>query len=178
MRAASLLLLLLPILESTSVHASAAEKQYFYYLGELRISSATGLPIPSQVILLEKIHDPEKGVITERAITVKPDGSADDHTVTMTVKGDDFTLVDDAHSVTGTGKLFGPAWAWTYFKAQFKATNGVTIEDENFLADPSAAVARKKIMAPDGKVIMYMDVTLKTVTPETFKVLAKALIKK
>ena len=177
MRAISLLLLL-PFLASTSVYATAAEKQNFYYLGEVKISAATGQPMPSQVILLEKTHDPEKNLIIERAITIKPDGTSDDHTVTMTVKDNDFTLVDDAHSVTGTGKLFGPAWAWTYFKATFKATNGVTIEDENFLADPSAAVARKKIIAPDGKVIMYMDVTLKTVTPETFKVLSKALLKK
>ena len=170
--------LLLPVLAFTSTQATATDRQVWHYLGEVKISSASGQPMPSQVILLVKTHDPDKGVITERAITVKPDGSADDHTVTMTLKDNDFTLVDDAHSVTGSGKLFGPAWAWTYFKATFKATNGVTIEDENFLADPSAAVARKKIIAPDGKVIMYMDVTLKTITPEAFKVLSTALLKK
>ena len=111
----TLSLLIFGMLALNSVCAEAAEKQVWHYLGEVRISTASGRPIPSQVILLEKTHDPEKGV---------------------------------------------------------------TIEDENFLADPSAAVARKKIMAPDGKVIMYMDLTLKTVTPETFKVLAKALIRK
>src|SRR3954454_13924955 len=152
-----LLFLLLPVLALTSA-ANAAERQVWHYLGEVKITSASAEPVPSQVILLEKTHDPERSLITERAITVKPDGSADDPTVTMTVKENDFTLVDDAHSVTGAGKLFGPAWAWTYFRATFKATNGVNIEDENFLADPTAAVARKKIIAPDVKVIMYIDV--------------------
>jgi hypothetical protein len=176
----SLALLILAILASISAPAPApaADRQVWHYLGEVKITSATGRPMPSQVILLEKTHDPEKNLITERAITVKPDGSADEHTVTMTVHDNDFTLVDGAHSVTGAGKLFGPAWAWTYFRATFKATNGVPIEDENFLADPSVGVARKKIIGPDGKVIMYMDVTLKAVTPTTFKILSTTLLKK
>jgi hypothetical protein len=170
-------LLLLPVLALTSAAATGAERQILYYVGEAKISSASGQPMPSQVILLEKIVDPNKSVITERAIIVKADGSVEEYRVTMTIKDSDFTLVDDAKSVSGSGKFFGPAWAWTYFKASFKATNGVTIEDENFMADPSAVVARKKIIAPDGKVMMYMDITLKTVTPEMFNVLSKALLK-
>ena len=57
----------------------------------------------------------------------------------------------------GSGTLFGPAWKWTYFKGTFKTTNGIQIEDENFMADDSVGSARKKLTAPDGKVVMYMD---------------------
>jgi len=64
------------------------------------------------------------------------------------------------------------------FKATFKATNGVRIEDENFLADDTAPTARKKVVGPDGKVIMYMDTTLKAITPGTFEILRAGLMKK
>ena len=93
----TLSLLIFGVSALSSACAGAAERQVWHYLGEVRISSASGQPVPSQVILLEKTHDPEKGVISERAITVKPDGSADYHTVTMTVKGDDVTC-----SINGT----------------------------------------------------------------------------
>jgi hypothetical protein len=80
--------------------------------------------------------------------------------------------------VEGSGTLFGPAWHWTYFKATYNATNGVQIDDENFMADPEAGTARKKVTAPNGKVLMYMDMTLKAVSPQTFEILTSALLKK
>jgi hypothetical protein len=46
------------------------------------------------------------------------------------------------------------------------------------MADDSVISARKKVMAPDGKVIMYMDMSLKSVTPMTFEILKASLIKK
>ena len=160
------------------VPALAAEPERMCFIGESVMGSGDGRPMGSQVLLVEKTHDPAKGTITERAVVVKADGSSESHAMTMTVSGDTFTIADDARTITGSGKLFGPAWRWTYFCGTFKSSNGVTIEDENFLADPSVGVARKKVTAPDGKVIMYMDVTLKAVTPQTFKILSAALLKK
>jgi hypothetical protein len=97
----------------------------------------------------------------------------------MTVKDDNtFTLVDDAKTVEGTGTLFGPAWKWTYFKATFKAANGVTIDDENYMADDTAITARKKVTAPNGQVVMYMEMTVKAVSPATFEILRAGLMKK
>ena len=97
-------------------------------------------------------------------LAVKPDNS--------------FTLTDDAGKAEGSGQLFGPAWKWTYFKAKYKATNGVVIEDENFMADDSAGTARKKVTGPDGQVLSYMDMTLKGVTPKTFEILRMGLMRK
>lgn len=156
----------------------AAEPERMYFLGESVMSSESGKPMGSQVLLVEKTHDPEKGQIVERAVAVKPNGSAEQYTMTLKVTGDSFTIADDAKTITGSGKLFGPAWRWTYFRGTFKSANGVTIEDENYLADPSVGVARKKVIGPDGKVVMYMDVTLKAVTPQTFQILSAALLKK
>ena len=156
----------------------AGEVQKFYYLGDSKISSATGEARGSGVLLLEKTHDPDKGVITERAIEVKADRSVSEYIVTLKVSGSSFTITDNKGTIHGSGTLFGPAWQWTYFKAAFQSENGARIEDENFMADPSVGCARKRIYAPDGKLVMVMDVTLKAVTPQTFEVLAAALLKK
>jgi hypothetical protein len=118
-------------------------------------------------------------VIIERALVIFADGKVEESTMRMAVKEDNtFTLTDDAKKVEGTGKLFGPPWKWTYFKGTFKARNGVQIEDENFLADESAGTARKKVIGPNNHVIMYMDMTLKAITPRTFEILRAGLLKK
>jgi hypothetical protein len=157
----------------------AAAPEKFYYLGEVKLSNAAGKSMGSQVILVEKTHDRDNSVILERAIVVKPDGTAEERAMRMPVKDDNtFTLTDDAKTVEGAGNLFGPAWKWTYFKATFKTTNGVTIEDENYMADESVGTARKKVTAPNGQVVMYMDMSLKAVTPATFEILRAALMKK
>src|ERR1700730_6721247 len=111
--------------------ALAAPPEKLYYLGEAKLSSATGQAMGSQVILVEKILDRDKATIIERAIVVRPDGKVEEFTMRLAVKDDNtFTLTDDAKAVEGSGKLFGPAWKWTYFKGTFKSKNGVQIEDE------------------------------------------------
>jgi hypothetical protein len=155
-----------------------AEVEKLYYLGESKLSDPSGKASGSQVILLEKVLDLDNSVFVERAIVVKPDGKAEEFTMNHKVKGNTFTLDDPKGMVKGSGTLFGPAWKWTYFKGTFEATNGARIEDENFMADPSVLVARKKISAPDGKVIGFMDITAKSITPQTFTILSASLLKK
>ena len=157
----------------------AAAPATWYYLGEAKLSSADGKPLGSQVILLEKTHDPEKATITERAVIVKPDGKAEEQTMLLTVRDDNtFTLADAAKTVEGSGALFGPAWAWTAFKGTFRHKSGVVVVDENFMADDSVITARKRVSGPDGKVLTYMDMSLKAVTPKTFEILTAGLLKK
>ncbi len=157
----------------------AAQPEKFYYLGEVKLSSPAGQPMGAQVILVEKTLDPDHSLILERAIVVEQNGSATERAMRLTVKSDNtFTLTDDAATVEGGGKLFGPPWHWTYFKGTFTAKNGVQIEDENFMADDSVGTARKKIIGPDKKVLMYMDMTLKSITPKTFEILRTGLLKK
>src|SRR5262249_2597448 len=155
-----------------------AEVQKLYYVGEAKLSDPSGKVYGSQVILLEKVLDPDNSVFVERAIVVKPDGKAEEFTMNHRVKGNTFTLDDPKGTVKGSGTLFGPAWKWTYFKGTFEATNGRRIEDENFLADPSVLVARKKISAPNGMTIGFMDITAKSITPQTFTILSMSLLKK
>src|SRR5262249_49518353 len=149
-----------------------------YYVGESKMCDPSGRPYTSQVILLEKTLDRDNKVFVERAIVVKPDGKAEEFVMNHRVTDNAFTLDDDKHTVNGSGKLFGPAWKWTYFKATYQATNGARIDDENFMTDPTVLVARKRISAPDGKEIGFMDITLKSITPQTFTILSAGLLKK
>ena len=154
------------------------DPEKFYYVGEAKLSSPTGEPRGSQAFLLEKVHDPDHQLIIERAIVVKADKTVEQYTMNLTVHDNAFDLKDTANTVAGTGTLFGPAWHWTYFRATYQMNNGVKIEDENFLADPAVCVGRKKITAPDGKVVLFMDITLNRITPGAFELLAGALLKK
>src|SRR5262245_61405086 len=156
----------------------AAPIEKLYYVGEAKLSDPSGKLYTTQVILLEKVLDPDNSLFVERAIVVKPDRTAEEFTMNHKVSGNKFTLADTKGMVTGSGTLFGPAWKWTYFKGTFEATNGARIEDENFMADPSVLVARKKISGPDGKTIGFMDITAKAITPQTFEILAPCLLKK
>lgn len=163
------------LLRGLPAHAAPIKKMY--YVGEVTLTAESGKPLGTQALLLEKTHDPDHNRIVERAIVAKPDGGVEEHTMTMQITGDHFTLTDDQNTIHGTGTLFGPAWKWTYFKATFEAANGVKIEDENFLSDPSVATARKKVTGPDGKVILYMDIPMKAITRATFESLAACLLK-
>ena len=172
-------LILLVVLALVPAVAQGEPPVKLYYVGEAKVSSADGKSMGSQVFLVQKTHDRDNSTIIERAIVVQPDGKVEEWTMRLAVKDDNtFTLTDDSGKAEGSGKLFGPAWKWTYFKATYKATNGVQIEDENFMADDSAGTARKKVTGPDGKVIMYMDMTLKGITPKTFEILKAGLMKK
>lgn len=156
----------------------AAEVQKFYYLCDVKMSSEAGKPLGESVLLLEKTHDRDKRQIIERAIEVKPGQTAREFVITLNVTGSTFTAADAKGTIRGTGTLFGPAWQWTYFKATFQSTNGVRIEDENFMTDPTVGCARKKVMSPDGKVLMFMDVSGKAVSQQAFEILADTLLKK
>jgi hypothetical protein len=150
-----------------------------YYVGEAKLSSPEGNALGSQVYLLEKTLDRDKARITERAVIVRADGKAEEWTLRFAVKEDGtFTLTEDSKRAEGSGKLFGPAWKWTYFKAAYKSTNGIQVEDENFFADESFGTARLKLTRSDGKVLMYMDISLKSITPKTYEILRAGLLKK
>jgi hypothetical protein len=157
----------------------AAPVEKLYYLGEVKLSSPSGASMGSQVIMLEKTQDRDNSVIAEKALVIRADGKVEEFTARLAVKEDGtFTYSDDAKLAEGTGALFGPAWKWTYFKGTFKAKNGIVIEDENFMADDSVGTARKKLIGPDNKVFMYMDMSLKSITPKTYEILRASLMKK
>ena len=156
----------------------AADEVKTCFIGEAKLSDASGKSMGSQALLVKKSENHEKDLIVETAIVVTSKGQVERRPMHLQVSGNTFTLKDDTGTISGEGALFGIPWQWTYWRGTFHAPNGIQIEDENFIADPSMAVARKKITGADGKVLMYMDVTLKSITSETFQILSRALLKK
>jgi hypothetical protein len=159
--------------------ALATEPVVRYYVAEAKVSSADGKPLASEVFVLKRIVDHDKSTIIEQPIIVDEKGKAVEWTIRFAVKEDGtFTLTEDSRRVEGRGKLFGPAWKWTYFKATYKATDGVEIEDENFLLDESLGVGRQKVIGKDKKVVMYRDIAGKEITPKTYEILRAGLMKR
>jgi hypothetical protein len=174
----SMRLLSVLLLCVASATALAVSPEKYFYLGEVKLSAPTGQPIGSQVILLEKTHNSDAAEIVESAIVVEAQGKTEQRTMRMVVKDDNtFSLTDEAQTIEGTGTLFGPRWKWTYFKGQWKAQGGITIEDENFMTDDAVITARKKVSDPTGRVLAYMDMSLSRITPKTFEILKAALLK-
>jgi hypothetical protein len=170
--------LALMIFVVTAGICSAADAERSYFVGEVKLSSESGQPLGSQAMLAERAYDPDHNVINERAVVIESDGTVNDYPMNMIVKGDSFTLDDPKKFVEGSGTLFGPAWHWTYFKGNYKAKNGASVDDQDFVAAPDIVVARKTVSGPDGKVVMIMDVTLKSTTKETYEILKAVLLKK
>src|SRR6266702_8608952 len=77
-----------------------------YYVGEAKVSSASGEPMGSQVYLRQKTLDRDKATITERAVIVRPGEAAEEWTIRFAVKDDNtFALSEDSGRATGSGKL-------------------------------------------------------------------------
>src|SRR5215475_10636215 len=85
----------------------------------------------STALFIEKTLDAASGTFTERAVQVSPSKKqVTDVTMTLTVKGQNFTIKDSLGTMTGTGTLQGPAWAWTFLSADYVITaNGMKIHD-------------------------------------------------
>src|SRR5262245_12169867 len=97
--------------------APAAEPERLCYLGKIKLTSAAGKPMGSQVIMLEKILDRDKLAIVEHGRVIFTGGKVEESTMRMARADNTLTLTDDAKALEGTGKLFGP----------------IQIEDENFM---------------------------------------------
>ena len=174
MRAAISVLNLLLVAAS----ARATEPQVRYYVGEAKRSSDDGKSLGSEVFLAKRTVDRDQSTITEQPIIVDENGKVTEWTIRFTVKEDGtFTIEDDTKRMKGTGKLFGPAWKWTYFKATYKVGDEVEIQDENFLSDESCGSARQRFTWK-GKGTSYRDLTLKEITPKTYEILRAGLMKK
>jgi hypothetical protein len=163
------------------IASSAEPPQKFYLLGDEKFTTAKGEPIPSlsTALLIEKTLDAAAGTFTERAVQVSPSKKqVIDVTMTLTVKGQNFTIKDNLGTMTGNGTLQGPAWAWTFLSGDYViAANGMKIHDEDYMADQNNIAYRKTYYSPaDGKtVVMYSDASLKSITKETFDILVQAL---
>jgi hypothetical protein len=59
----------------------AAPIEKLYYVGESKLTDPSSKPYTTQVILLEKVLDPDNSQFVERAIVVKADRSAEEFTM-------------------------------------------------------------------------------------------------
>jgi len=149
--------------------------QHFYYLGTETLSGPDGIAYSVFPILVEKVHNPVKSEIIERAIEIKP-GGVTDYLVRLVVQGSEFTASNEQKTISGCGKLVGLPWQWTYLKATFQSTTGHRIDDENFMSDPKVLVARKVVYDGRGKIVQYIDVTVTAIEETLFRGLLQVIL--
>ena len=154
---------------------SAAAPGSTYYLGEQTLSDPQGKTLSVEALFVERREDRAAGLIVERARAVQPKKCLDDHTATLHVTGNHFTMTEDTGTTTGRGDFFGPAWQWHSFRATFTHSSGVRIEDVNYMMDPSVLVAHKTIYAANGKEILQMHDSVHQISEALYRSLTSAL---
>ena len=108
-------------------------------------------------------------------------------TVSVTLSGPQLTLLETGYVLDYAGhgsadgrpaelvtvdRPDGTLHQWTY--AEFEAHANKVANALRSLG----VTARKKVIGPDNKVIMYMETTVKSITPKTFDILRAGLMKK
>ena len=135
-----------------AIPADLPPKSVVYYFGEPQMTNLLSGETTSQKVLLQRVTDPAMGYILE-------DGYAEDLGSTqcrhvpvyiVLAKNGAVTLTDVIDgsakpSFQGTGQVMGDAWSWNYLKFSMTlSSNGMRIEDSNFLFPDQTLVARKQ----------------------------------
>lgn len=158
--------------------ADAPASRKLFYSGEARVFNLYTGQTATQAILLEKILDPQAGLITELACYQEKGKPPQLSAVYMLVSGSSVTVSDvlapdKPGKLTGTGQLSGPAWNWNFLELSMNL-NGVSIKDVNF-AVKDKLIARKQIFLANGRPIQLWEAELTSLAPEDYKSKYKAM---
>jgi len=134
----------------SSAKADLPAKSIVYYYGEPQMTNLSTGEITSQKVLFQRITDPASGFILEDAysVTVK---SACTHSPAYIVLGKDGAVnltdvIDGSSKPTfhGIGTVAGNPWLWNHLKFSIAFSNGMRIEDDNFILPDQTLTARKQ----------------------------------
>ena len=161
----------------TSTFGQAADT--LHYFGDFKTYTVDGELTGHSLILLEKIYDPARNELIENALLIAQSGEVTQYpSIVLTIADDDtFSASSSDGTISGNGELFGTKGNWSYFVATFQSTNGVTIVDENYFADPTVLTARKTITLPNGSIYSIVEVNTKKVSSTTYDLLSNALLR-
>jgi hypothetical protein len=147
------------------------------FIGMSTNCSPKGVVLSKVLILLERIQNPSTKQITINTILIDTTGKVTKNPpmVLLVDENNDFTVLDPKKTTTGSGKLFGPPWNWTYLSGEYKSAIGVTIKDQDFFSDPSIFTSRKEIILPNGSVVLIIDISATKISRTEYEILIKAL---
>jgi hypothetical protein len=147
------------------------------FIGMSTNCSPKGVVLSKTLILLERIQNPLTKQIIINTILIDTTGKVTKNPtmVLLVDENNEFTVYDPKKTTSGSGKLFGPPWSWTYLSGEYKTAIGVTIKDQNFFSDPSIFTSRKEISLPNGSVVLTIDIAATKISRTEYEILTKAI---
>ncbi len=171
MRRFSLVFILL--FSSLSSFGDAASTKTLYYFGEARILNLISGESQTQTVLLAKTMSPSTSTLSELACIQQGKNPAEFSPVYMKVTGNTLKISDTLdtehpNKLSGTGRVSGADWNWNYLKFSMLYSNGVKIEDVNFVVK-DILIARKQMFLPSGSPFSLWEAEIKETDQESFQ---------
>jgi hypothetical protein len=176
----STLLFLLSIVPTNFAQTnSASPEQTAYYLGEVKISSASGQPYGSSISLAKRTLKPAENKIVELVLSVDSKQPAREYTTVFDVKGSKFTVKDEEGTFAGEGELLGKAWEWEglKFSVNMLGERKGTLKAEDIFTGGSLT-AKKSFYSPDGQLRLIFSEDLKPISKEMYEILHAKLLQR
>jgi len=147
-------------------------RQHLFYYGDARILTLSSGEMETQKILLEKILDPQAGMITEIACFQEQGKPPRISPIYMKVSGSSVTISDTLakdrpRGLSGTGKLHGKDWDWDFLEFSM-SIHGVRVEDVNFVVK-NKLIARKRIFLANGTPVQLWETEMTATKPEDYQ---------
>jgi hypothetical protein len=169
---------LLVLFVSSAPAQTTPDANTVYYLGEVKMSSPTGLPFGSSISLVKRTISPAENKIVEIVASIDA-REIKEYTTVFEIKGSDFTVKDQEGTFSGGGKLTGPVWAWTgwtYSVDMLGERKGkLTAQDT---VTPDGLVVTKSYAGADGKVQVVFNEALKPISAQMYDLLHAKLVPK
>jgi hypothetical protein len=151
--------------------ADAPARQDLFYYGDARVLDLSSGKKETQKLLLEKILDPQAGMMTEIACFQEPGKPPRISRVYMKVSGSSVTIsdtsADQPGKLSGTGSLHGRDWNWDFLEFSMNIY-GVRVEDVNFVVKDKL-IARKRIFLANGTPVQLWETEMTATKPEDYQ---------
>lgn len=144
-----------------------------YYAGPAQVLNLMSGVSSSQDVIMVRTVDSDSSLISEIACAKSSGAAAIVSPVYMKVSGTTLKMadtedVDHPNQLMGTGTVSGQAWNWNYLTFSMTWTNGVKVEDANFLVG-NVIAGRKQLFLPNGQPLELYDINMTTIDQTTYE---------
>jgi len=179
LKISTLLFLLWIALVNFAQSNSTPPEQTAYYLGEVKMNSASGQPYGSSISLAKRTLKPAENKIVELVLSLDSKQPAREYTTVFNVTGSKFTVKDEEGTFAGEGELLGKAWEWEGCKFSVNMLGerkGTLKAEDTFIG--GRLMAKKSFYSPDGQLRVVFSEDLQPISKEMYEILHTKLLQK
>src|SRR5215831_5812885 len=159
--------------------AQAPPEQTVYYLGEVKMTSASGQPYGSSISLAKRTLKPAENKIVELVLSLDSRQPAREYTTVFNVTGSKFTVKNEEGTFAGEGELLGKAWEWEGWKYSVNMLGerkGTLKAEDTFIG--GRVMSKKLFYSPDGQLRVIFSEDLQPISKEMYEILHTKLLQK